>query len=390
VLRSIAALIFLPLFVMAAPARAEERPVPKGDTMEETDNLSVATLLVQDGFLDRAAAVLEGLDPAAETLDQKRYWRLRGLVEMRRQNLKAAAEHFELAILEGDAEPRLYLLLAQCQVASEQARAAARTLDKAPAGIAAMPESFLVRAQAQWALGASSAAFLALEEGHQRFPDDERVARQRMFMLVQLGLHQAAVEAGRALFARGGERPEDYLALAEALRKAGQGPRAILLLEEATLRFGDDPELRTQLAATYLGEERPVAAAEVLRPLAFEGGARAFQAAELYKRGGLLGRALRMNERVADQPAKLRQRLGILIEEERYEGAAALMPRVARLGLLEDEAIAYAMAYAFFKTKDFQQAEELLGSLADPELFKKGIELRRAMDACRQAEWTCD
>ena len=378
------------VLVCATAVAIAKKKAAKGDKMEETDNVAIATMLLQDGFLDRASAVLEAVDPASEELDQKQYWRLRGIVSLRQQKYREAAEHLELAILAGDSEPRLHLLRGQALAAAKQFVVAARALENAPAGIRKFPDYFLLRAQVEWERGERAKAFVVLDEGVQRFPNERKIGQQRLFILVEMGLYQAAIDASRQFFERSDTGPDDYVALAEALRKGGQVDRALLLLEEAALRYPYEAAIRVQLAATYLQLERPVTAAEVLRPLAWSESERAFQAAELYKKGGSLHRAVRMNERVRDQKQKLRQRMAILIEQEDFEKAAALYPRVARLGLLEDQTILYAAAYAFFQIKDYDRTELLLSQITDAGLFKKGVELRRAIEVCRQASWKCN
>ena len=71
----------------------------------------------------------------------------------------------------------------------------------------------------------------------------------------------------------------------------------------------------------------------------------ALYTAELYRQSGQMERALCRNRLVADQTEKIKQRLTLLIEGERYEESAALLDRVERLGLLSNESIAYALAY---------------------------------------------
>ena len=99
---------------------------------------------------------------------------------------------------------------------------------------------------------------------------------------------------------------------------------------------------------------------------------------------------MRLNERVFDQKAKIRQRLGLLIELERFEEAAALGPRLSRLGLLEEDAVVYGLAYALYQVGHYESAEIQLKKIRDPELFGKASELRRAMERCAAAGWECN
>jgi tetratricopeptide (TPR) repeat protein len=213
--------------------------------------------------------------------------------------------------------------------------------------------------------------------------------RQRLLMLIELDLFQAARDAARAFFERRDTRPTDWVALAEAMRQSGQLERAVLLLEEANLRFPNNPDIRSQLAASYLSQDRPTTAAEVLRPLAWANPEKALSTAELYLKGGAPERAISMNQRVPDQKDKFRQRLAILLDQEQYELAANLYPRLARLGLLEDEQILYALAYALYQTREFEKSEELLSQIQDPSLYRQGVQIRQAIEQCRAEPTRC-
>ena len=92
---------------------------------------------------------------------------------------------------------------------------------------------------------------------------------------------------------------------------------------------------------------------------------------------------------MTDQDKKIKQRLSILLKLERHEMIAAMEPRLSRLGLLADENIRYALAYGYFKTGEFNKAEEQLKHITEARLFESALELRRAMKACQEAGWEC-
>jgi hypothetical protein len=62
---------------------------------------------------------------------------------------------------------------------------------------------------------------------------------------------------------------------------------------------------------------------------------------------------------------------------------------LTRLGLLDDEDIRYALAYAYFKTGDFEATERQLQQLTRPDLFRKAAELRSAIQDCAEDTWQC-
>jgi hypothetical protein len=183
---------------------------------------------------------------------------------------------------------------------------------------------------------------------------------------------------------------EDHLFVSEALLQAGQHAEARLLLEEAQLRFGEDERLLVQLGHAWLGTAHPLVAARIFEAAARFDPKYARDAAELYRERQMFGRALALNGRLLEQPAKLRQRMALLIDMERFEAVVALTPRLSRLGMLgDDEELGYALAYAHFRLGDFAEAEARLRRLTTPALFERAAALRKAMADCR-AGGECD
>ncbi len=356
----------------------------------EVDRLGLATLLLKDGHAERASKVLFEVDPKEDGTDLRKLNRLKGLVELKLERFAEAADAFGRAIAAGDDDPRLHLLQGQAYLKAGRLKEAVEVFESAPTLALKIPRFHLARAQALFQSGHKHRAFTALELGAELHPQDRRIERSRVFMLVELGLYQESLAAARRYFAGARSTENDHLALAEALRKAGQLERAILFLEAAVLTFPQSQPLRTQLAATYLKAERPLASAEVIRPIAYEDPKVALASAELYRRARRFLRALNMNAKVVNQKEKIRQRLGLLIELERFESAATLDARLSRLGLLKEESTAYALAYAHFKTGNHARVEQLLRTIKSPALFRKGVALRKTISRCAQAVWQCE
>lgn len=97
-----------------------------------------------------------------------------------------------------------------------------------------------------------------------------------------------------------------------------------------------------------------------------------------------------MNAEEPDQSVKLRQRMGLLVDLDRFEEAAALEPRLRRHRLLQDEEVAYALAYALYRTGRLDQAEKRLKVVKRPELFDSATALREAMGRCQADPWMCE
>ncbi|MBH25532.1 MAG: hypothetical protein CMH57_14000 [Myxococcales bacterium] len=374
------------LWLGAGLAVAQE---PAAAAEEEVDHIGLASVLVRDGHYDRAAAVLGGVDPGQEGLDVAQYWMLKGLIEVKRESWGDAQRFLEQALKAGKQEPSVHTLLARASFANEDWEATLKALDGAGAYANDKPGAWLMRSRSHDRLGHVEGAWEALTEGRARFPDNLDIAREKLTLMIRLGLFQEAVAEGDRFLEAFGDRVEGYVMIAEALIQGNSASDAVLVLEEALLRFPESERVMVQLGRAYLGAGKPLAAGTIFQKATALNPALALDAAELYRQAGDLERAMAMNAQVHDQKSKIRQRLGLLIEQNRMEEAAALEPRLARLGLLEEQGLIYALAYAYFKTGRFQQSERWLKRIEDPELFRKAIELRRVMERCKR-EGGCD
>jgi tetratricopeptide (TPR) repeat protein len=228
-----------------------------------------------------------------------------------------------------------------------------------------------------------------ITKGLAAFPDDNDMTKARVLLLVDLGLYQEAVDEGMRYLAKKKAGADEYTALAEALLKGAQYGKASLLLETARLRFSDDPDILIQLAKSYLESGHTLVGARLFEHAAQLSPKLTADAAELYRRAGHTANAMRLNAKIDDQKVKVRQRLGLLIESEHFEEAAALLPRLQRLGLLEEDAVVYGAAYALFMVGRFDEAELHLKKISDSKLFEKAVQLRRIMGTCRTTGRQC-
>ena len=357
---------------------------------EPVEFLSLAAVLIGDGNYQRARNVLGRVDTDAETLDLARYHTLSGLVALNLEELPLAASHFEDAIAAGQAQNVVWLYLAQAYFGQQLYAKTLEALDNAGPDAARVPSVFVMRAQAHWELEQYKAAWQVLGEGRRIFPDRAGdFARRQVFMLVDQGLYQEAADQGLQFIESGLSSEQDAVAIGNALRETGQYRQAAVILEKARLSAPDNVMLGKVLSRVYLDQGNPLAAADVMRTTAIHDPELASDAAELYKRAGWLIQALSLNASVIDQAKKLKQRLAIFLEMSRFEQAAGMENDLARVGLLADEDIRYGLAYALFKSGDFEGAERHLQQLSRTDLFRRATELRRAMEQCAESPWMC-
>ncbi|MDT8408915.1 MAG: hypothetical protein RQ741_04890 [Wenzhouxiangellaceae bacterium] len=384
------ALAVVPAGPTVAQSGSDEPEAAGAAEGEEVEFLSLAAVLIGDGNYRRARNILARVDLEAEDADLARYHTLAGLVALNLDELALAAAEFEQAIEAGQTEPVVWLYLAQARFGQQQYQQTLAALDQAGPEATRLPSVFLMRAQAHWLLEQYRQAWQVLGQGRALFPDRAGdFGRRQVFLLVDQNLYQEAADQGLQFLESGEASIEDAVAIGNALRVAGQYREAAIILEKARLRAPDNVMLGKVLSHVYLDQQRVLAAADIMRSTAYHDPELTSDAAELYRRAGWLVQALSLNSRVIDQPRKFRQRLAIFIEMNRFEQASSMEQDLARVGLIQDEDIRYALAYALFKTGDFERSEQHLAQLKRADLFRKAIELRGVMERCAERPWAC-
>ena len=364
----------------------------------DLDRINLAKLMLRDGHGDRALAVLQQVNRTADGVIEAEYWFLLGLAQHGMDQWLGAEQALTKAIEIAAATPDTgfsvpingFIIRASALIKLKRPQDAVKSLEDAPPEAADVEAYYLVKSNAYYLDGNKHEAFNALDAGYKRLAKSDKLGSKRILMLVDLGLYQSAVDEAQVFFNRVTIKINDYIALATALIEAKQIERAILLLEQAALLYPEDIEVRSHLARAYFEDQKPLAAGDILYPVGLFESKSAQSAAELYVKAGRFIRAQRMNARVDDQQAKTRQRLIILLEQSHFEAAAALDRRIERLGLLKEEKIAYALAYAHYRSGNFKRMEQLLSLITEAALFRKSIELRRSAEECRQSIWKCD
>jgi len=359
------------------------------EKQREVDYLGLAALLMQDGNFERAAQALQNVDAEKKGLDKIRYFTLKGLVDLKLQRYITAIKHFYKAIELGQDKPVVHVYLAQAWYGVKDYKKSLNEVHAAGAAGQALPGVLLLQSELQWQLNNKPAAWQTLITGAVRFPDNPVFPRQQVFRMIQLGLYQKATQSGLDYVARFTADVSDYVAIGNALRESGQQQTALNFLELARLRFPDNEKTLLVLARTYADLGRFRTAAGLVEKVAMDNNKYLIDAAELYRRAQQPLRAMYLNEQALDQPKKLKQRLAILIAAGYYDQAAGMEEPLFRVGMLENDDIRYALAFAAFKSGDFERTKHQLTKIKNPKLFKKAAQLRQTMKSCTGNAWRC-
>ncbi|UJP06404.1 MAG: hypothetical protein LZF61_05400 [Nitrosomonas sp.] len=360
-----------------------------GNKAAAADFIELAAVMLKDGHHDRALLALQSVDLGSNKTDLARFYTLQGLAYLGLNDPEAAKDSLQQAVSNGQRDRSIFIYLAQAHFGLKDYRNTVNAIDKA--GDLVNKDAALIglKAESHWYLNQPEAAINALNEGQRAFPSDFRFLKRKVFYLVELGLYQEAVRLGRAYLMRSKASAADYAAFGNALRLSREFQEAVNILEIARLQYPDDELIAKLLAHTYLDQGLLNAAAFILEQAALRNPVLQTEAAEIYRRAGRLHKALTLNESIIDQKIKLKQRLSILLALKQYERAANMESSLYRTGLLEDQSVRYALAYALFSTRRFTEVNKHLDHLKDAELFRKATELRRLMDACKNEPWQC-
>lgn len=356
---------------------------------KKTDFISLAAMMIKDKHYDRALLALESVDLKDEATDLVRFYTLKGLAYMNLNDMQTAKDSLILAIKNGQQDKVIYVYLAQANYALKEHQAVIDAVDKVGDSLPHYPVLLEMKAQSHWQLQQVDKAINALNKAQELIPDDYRFMRRKVFYLVELKLYQEAAQLGQQYLELSEGKASDYIAIGNALRLSKAYQETLNIMEAARLKFPANVTIAKVLAHTYIDRGQLNSGAFILEQAAQYDPKLVSEAAEVYRRAGRFYKALTLNTRIRDQQVKLTQRLSVFIALKRYEQAANMKKSLYRSGLLDDQNIRYALAYAYFASGQFDAAGREIDFLKESELFKKGVELRRMMAGCKEEPWQC-
>ena len=160
--------------------------------IQKTDHISLAAMMIKDGYFDRASLALQSVDLEQEETDLVRFYTLQGLAYLNLNDMLAAKDNLALAIKNSQQEPVIYIYLAQANYALKEYSEVIAAVNHAEPIIRDYPTLLEMKAQSQWLLKQTDAAIDTLNTAQQMMPDDYRFMRRKVFYLMQLQLYQQA------------------------------------------------------------------------------------------------------------------------------------------------------------------------------------------------------
>ena len=405
---------------------AKEADVP------DVDHLALASMMVYDGKFDKAYAELEVAKNEDKNLDMSKYYTVKSVIAMREQNhalaiteLQKAVEATKAKVYKAPEAPKekrkhLFSVASEPEVKpvsteppfdgekirheelqklyshlSQESYKAERYLDTIKyldlQGAAGRDEAaeYMLRADCYWKANDKAAAVDVLSKGAKAFGSDQSLLKQKFYYYTELGLYQEAIVSAKAYMKRAAPNAKEYMALAQMLIAAGQREEAIALLEETKMLFPTEGQVNLLLGHLYMKNGMEFTTAGLFEEASYYEHKYVKEAAEVYRRVGLTPHALYLNSQITDKVEKLKQKIAIYVDREEYENIIGLIDALERYKMLDDDNIRYAVAYAYYMAKDYEEAEKQLKLITDDELFSKATIIRKNIEKCQNDSMEC-
>lgn len=356
---------------------------------EPVDYVNLGATLLKDGYVQRAKTVLEKADVRQRDFDFKQYYTLKGVLYHRLGYPVISNIFFNEAVARGQDNPSIYIYVARNHWQKRNYPEIIEALDKAgPAALENQP-MYVIKAEAYKQMGDLDKAWSVLDAGIEKFPDYSKFYRQKFYYLVDLGFFQAAEQYAEKYLEVENYSVKDYLAVAYTLRQNKQLKSAAKLLERGVIKHPNNDKLLELLGQVYIDQEEYMMAALVFDWASITFPRFAHKAASLYLESDDPIRSLQLNRRIVAQDDKFRQRLGIDIYLEDYESLAAKDEVLKRYDLLSDDNIAYALGFAYYRIRDYDNAAHYLKTIDDNQLFAKASQLFKQIEKCKNEPLEC-
>lgn len=397
------------------------------------DHMSLATMMIFDGKYDKAQKELDAVDQSSPDFDAAKYHTMVGVLAVKKEDYQGSIAAFNQAIeatkvkkykappkvkahkeylfsvfsdkkeepkkieeppfdaekVRQEALDKLHIHLSKSYYKLKEYAKTIEALDNAGKLGQEKAALFTLRADCYWKLKEYNGALEALSKGHELFPDDATLLKQKFYYFADLKLYKAAIDASKAYMNMGKASPKEYLALAQILMSGEQLDLAIKTLEEAKLIFPDDAKLSMVLGHAYLKRDMIYVTAQLFERASYYDNNYTKEASEMYRRANDLPHALYLNAQITDKKEKLKQKVAILVEREEFEKVIGLEDGLNRYAMLSDDNLRYALAYAYYMVKDYDNAEKHFKKINDNDLFSKATLICKNIEKCKKNSLEC-
>ncbi|MEA1953694.1 MAG: hypothetical protein U9O24_04830 [Campylobacterota bacterium] len=401
---------------------------------QRINHIEIATILFYDGKYNKALEELQRAKDSHVEIDWMKYYSMRGIIflkeekytksihalnralaatrkrvykapvevkekrevlfslfstEKKVQKPKNSTPAFEPEKLRKEKLEELYIYLSQAYYRKGAYINAVEALDAAGKRGRDSASLFTLRAECYWKVSQKSSAIEALNRGSRLFPKDATLLKQKFYYFAELKLYQASIKAAKAYMKKVPANAQEYISLAQMLMGAGESIEAIKILEEAKMLFPTSAKVHILLGHYYNQKDMPYTTAHLFEQGSYYDSKYLKEAAEMYRRAGALSHALYLNSMMRDNAEKTKQKVAIFVNRGEFEKIIGLKDALDRYGLLKDDNMRYALAYAYYVVKDYDKSEIHLKKIEDDALFSKATVIRKNIEKCKTNPSEC-
>lgn len=356
---------------------------------DDVDYVVLATLLMKDGYYNRANQALKNVDITQEDLDKAQFFTLKGLIQLKLHEYQASNTSFLLAIKNGQKEKSVYLYIAQNHFKLKQYARAIEALENANELVNEKPKLMALKAECFYRLHDYNNALITLKEVNLLHPEYYDAYKQRFAYYISLELYQSALDDANIYLENADTNEKVTISFISALRKAKETHKATVLAEEAHLKYDKNVIITILLANLYIDINMIESAATLFDEASLQDNKYIKDSSEMFRRAKDFVQAIYKNSQILDTKEKYKQKVAIYLEFSQYERVIATESALIRNDLLKDENLVYALAFSYYKVGEFDQSEKYLKKITQNNLFTKSIELRKNMDKCKNNHWEC-
>lgn len=401
----------------------------KEDEMD-VDHLAMASMMIYDAKYEIAKDELKLVNQKASSFDAAKFYTVSGVLESKLGNNENAIIHYKKAIeatkvkefkapkkeikekylfsignseveeksslpkynpqaVRAEKISQLYLYLSEAYYKTKDYKNTINSLDNAGERGKNRAALYTLRAECYWKIKEYSNAINALSTGSAKFPQDTRLLKQKFYYFADLKLYQAAIEASREYMSKAGSSASEHIVLAQMLIGANETNQAIVLLEEARLKYPKEPKIGILLGHMYLKKDMKNTTAYLFEVSSNYEKQYLKDAIEMNRRANRLPHAIYLNAKNHDKVDQTKQNIATYLERGEFRKVIGMKSALERYKLLEDENMRYALAYAYYMAGDYDNAETQLKQITDSELFSKATLVRKNIEKCKNDAMEC-
>lgn len=396
---------------------------------EFLDHLALATLMIYDAKYDKAQEELNLVNKSSKKFDGANYYTVVGVLNSKLSKTQNSIDAYKKAIkatktkkfiapktvskdkylftigASGEKKTeipafdpeikrqekvsQLYMYLTQEYYKLKDYKNTVKSLNSAGEQGRTRAGLYTLRAECYYKQGLHSETFDALNEGIKSFPEDSKLLKQKFYYFADLKLYQAAIEASKVYMDNVGVSSTEYVSLAQMLIGANEIDSAIKLLEESKLKFPREAKIGILLGHMYLKKDMKNATAHLFEVSSYYDKKYLKDAVEMNRRAGNNLHALYLNTQNTDKVEKLKQKIAIYLNAGEYRKIIGLQKALKRYKMLDDDNLRYALAYSYYMSDDYKNAEAHLKYISDNELFSKATVIRKNIEKCTNNPLEC-